>query len=314
MFCFLVVGFLLVAIGYFYYVPPIPVEVLNEKYEVKPSQYLNIDGLEVHYRIEGNFSDTVPVVLLHGTFSSLYTWNAWVEHLKNHHKIIRMDLAGFGLTGPHPTNDYSLGVYLEFLEEFLNELKINKCILAGNSLGGEIAWRYSLNHPEKVQKLNLIDAAGYPIKMKNLPLQEVPLSFIWLRIPWVRELSVKFSTPEVIRNSLKFLYGDTSAVSDDLVKLYFDMANRIGNREAITERMESFGKEAPYEKIPSIEIPTLILWGKKDRLIPVENAFKFHDDLPNSQLTVFPGAGHMPMEEIPQKSLEAVENFLTINK
>lgn len=298
------------SIGYYHYVPGIPPEVLNKKYDVKPEQYLEVDGMKVHYRMEGLPSDTLPLVLLHGTSSSLYTWDAWTEQLQEQHRIIRLDLPGFGLTGPHPTEDYHLETYLKFLQKFLTQLDIKQCILAGNSLGGEIAWRYTLNNPGQVKKLILIGAAGYPVEVERLPLFKLPLSYLWLRIPLIRNLSVKFTTRDVIRNSLEFLYGDPEKVSDEKVELYFDMTNRKGNREALALRMEAFGQTAPWEEIPTIRTPTLVIWGAQDRLIPVEHARQFHNDLPNSNLVIFPEAGHMPMEEIPRESFDAAEQFI----
>ena len=307
------IGLLLFAIGYYYYVPAIPPEALNREYGVTPANYIEVDDMQVHYQIDGPASDSVPLVLLHGTFSSLYTWSAWTELLKDQRRMIRLDLPGFGLTGPHPEGDYRVEIYLKFLESFLDKLGVEQCILVGNSLGGEIAWRYALNNPGQVKKLILIGAAGYPVEIEKLPLSKLPLSYLWLRIPLIRELSVKFTPPQVVRNSLEYLYGEPEKVTPELVELYFDMSHREGNREALTERMESFNRSAPYEKIPSIDIPALILWGGQDRLIPVENARKFHRDLPCSRLIVFPEAGHMPMEEIPRKSAEAVEEFISPN-
>lgn len=300
----------LLAIGYYYYVPPIPAEVLNKKYEVKPSHFIEIKGMDVHYRVEGLVTDTLPLVLLHGTSSSFYTWEGWVELLRDRKQIIRLDLPGFGLTGPHPQDDYHLETYLNFLQSFLAELGVEQCVLAGNSLGGEIAWRYGLKNPQQVKKLILIGAAGYPVANVELPLSELPLSYLWLRIPLLRALSVKFMTRQAIRNSLEYLYGDPDMVSQEMVELYFDMSNREGNREALAQRMDFFGDPTPLRDIPTIKIPTLIMWGGRDRLIPVENAKRFQENLPNSKLIVFPEAGHMPMEEIPEKSAEATEEFI----
>lgn len=310
LFSLLSTAILVFSIGYYYYVPGIPIEVLNKKYDIKPDQYLEVDGMKVHYRIEGPPSDTLPLVLLHGTSSSLYTWDAWTEQLQEKHRIIRLDLPGFGLTGPHPMEDYRLETYQKFLRKFLYQLDIKQCILAGNSLGGEIAWRYALNNPGQVKKLILIGAAGYPVDIERLPLFKLPLSYLWLRIPLIRKLSVKFTTRKVIRNSLEYLYGVPEKVSDEKVELYFDMTNRIGNREALAHRMEAFGHSAPWKDIPAIRTPTLILWGAQDRLIQVEHARRFHNDLPNSRLVIFPEAGHMPMEEIPRKSANVAERFL----
>lgn len=305
------ISLLLFAIGYYYYVPDIPPEVLNKKYGVKPSQYIEVDGMDVHFRVEGLASDTLPLVLRHGTFSSLYTWNSWTELLKERHQIIRLDLPGFGLTGPHPEGDYRVETYLKFLKSFISKIGVKQCILVGNSLGGEIAWRYALSNPQQVKKLILISAAGYPVEIEELPLYKLPLSYLWLRIPLIRELSMKFTSPQVIRKSLEYLYGDPKKVTDEIVELYFDMTHREGNREALTERMESFGRPAPWKKITSINIPTLIIWGGHDRLMPVENASQFHINLPNSRLIIFTQAGHMPMEEIPQKSAETAEKFIS---
>jgi pimeloyl-ACP methyl ester carboxylesterase len=305
------IGLLLLAIAYFFYVPDIAPEALNEKYGIKPSHYIEVNGMDVHYRVEGPAADTIPLVLLHGTSSSLFTWDTWTELLKDKHRVIRLDLPGFGLTGPHPEDDYRVETYLEFLQSFLAKLEVKQCIIVGNSLGGEIAWRYVLENPREVQKLILIGAAGYPVDIESLPLHKLPLSYVWLHIPWLRDLSVHFSTPRLIHQSLEYLYGDPDKVSKETVELYFDMARRKGNRDALVNRMEKFGRVSPLEQIPSIQTPTLIMWGGNDRLIPMENAWRFHRNLPNSILAIFAEAGHMPMEEIPYKSAEEAEKFLS---
>ena len=302
--------FIIFLLGSFYYVPEIPSEVLNEKYSVTPSQYIEIDGMNVHYIVEGPPTDTIPLVLIHGTSSSLFTWNRWTEILQDKHRVIRFDLPAFGLTGPHPEGDYRVEAYLSFLKSFLKKLEIKQCILVGNSIGGEIAWRYALNNPKQVHKLVLLNASGYPVELKEVPLAKIPYSFLWLRIPLIRELSVMFITPEVMRESLIYLYGDPKKVTDNVVEVYFDMINRKGNREALTERMESFNIPAPLQEITKIKVPTLIIWGDKDRLIPVEHARRFHNDLPYSTLKILQGAGHMPMEEIPNLSVKPLLEFI----
>jgi pimeloyl-ACP methyl ester carboxylesterase len=296
---------LFAGVVYYYYVPDIPVEELNVKYQVPAANYIAVDGMNVHFREEGMQADSVPLVLLHGTGSSLYTWNGWTDILKKNHKIVRLDLPGFGLTGPHPTDDYTLEVYINFIHSFLAKRGIERCILAGNSLGGEIAWRYALTYPSQIKKLVLVDAAGYPTAVTK-----VPLSYILLRIPLIRDLLVKSTPPSVIGKSLEFLYAEDAKVSSQLVELYFDMTCREGNRQALTERMESIAQDAPVAQLPTLTIPTLIIWGAQDRLIPVEHARQFQQDLPNSTLAIFPDAGHMPMEEIPEKTAVAFEQFL----
>jgi pimeloyl-ACP methyl ester carboxylesterase len=286
-------------------VEDLPVEVLNERYDIKPSNYVQVQGMNVHYRDEGPRTDSVPLVLLHGTGSSLYTWNNWTEELKGVHRVIRFDMPAFGLTGPHPDGKYTLDFYVNFLHDFLTKMKVERCILAGNSLGGEITWRYALKYPGEIQKMILIGAAGYPVKSKN-----VPLPYVVMRLPVLREAFKKSTPQEVIRKSLHYLYADTTRVTDSLVTLYYDMTIREGNREALTERMEVIGEEGPWEQLPTITTPTLLLWGAEDKLIPLEYGKRFDRDLPNSTLVVIPNAGHMPMEEVPEATLGAVRKFL----
>ncbi|GAB3172941.1 alpha/beta fold hydrolase [Telluribacter humicola] len=301
----IIISCILLSTGSCTRVPDIPLKELEKKYDIKQTDFVSVDGMDVHFRDEGPKSDSVPMVLLHGTGSSLFTWNEWTRTLKDKHRIIRLDLPGFGLTGPHPTDDYTLEIYINFMHSFLEKLKVKKCILVGNSLGGEITWQYALTYPEQVQKMILIGAAGYPIKSRN-----VPLPYIIMRLPVLREIFEKSTTPDVIRQSLEYLYADPNKVTDSLVTLYFDMTCRDGNREALTERMESIGEDGPWTQLPTIKTPTLLLWGAKDQLIPLEYGQRFDKDLPNSALVVIPNAGHMPMEETPVESVKPVREFI----
>ena len=133
------------------------VDELKSKYANEKSQYIDVQGMSVHYRIEGNWS-APALVLIHGTAASLHTWDAWVDYLAPHFKIVRFDLPAFGLTGPSPARDYSKEAYVEFLNNFTQEIGLTSFHLAGNSLGGDIAWNYAATYPEKVDKLVLVDA------------------------------------------------------------------------------------------------------------------------------------------------------------
>ena len=118
---------------------------LKLKYTNKHSSFLSMNGMDVHFRDEGNQTDSIPIILIHGTGSSLHTFDTWVNNLKDSSRVIRMDLPAFGLTGPFPDQDYSISNYTSFLKEFLIALKVKQCVLAGNSLGGEIAWNFTLD-------------------------------------------------------------------------------------------------------------------------------------------------------------------------
>ena len=142
---FSVIALLVLVLGYaaLNYHADIAVDDLKAKYTNTESEFMDLDGMKVHYRDEGNPSDSIPLVLIHGTSSSLHTWDAWVQDLLPSHRIIRLDMPAFGLTGPNPQQDYSLDYYAHFLHEFLGKLSVKHIYLAGNSLGGSIAWHYA---------------------------------------------------------------------------------------------------------------------------------------------------------------------------
>ncbi|HKL40539.1 MAG TPA: alpha/beta hydrolase [Cryomorphaceae bacterium] len=298
-------GFLILLIVILFGHSDIPLEELKSKYTLESSGFLPIDGMDVHYADEGNVEDSIPVVLIHGTGSSLHTFEGWTERLKRERRVIRPDLPGYGLTGPFPDRDYSMESYVDFLKVFLDKLEVDQCVLAGNSLGGGIAWRFAAEHPESVHKLILIDASGYADKA-----QSEPIAFEIAKIPVIKN-AFKFITPRfVAKSSVENVYADKSLVTEDLVDRYFDLTLREGNRQAFVDRLAVEKDTTATRRIPSIEIPTLVLWGSEDQLIPVESARRFHADLPNDTLVILPDLGHVPMEENPEKSFAALRAFL----
>ena len=282
-----------------------PLSELKSKYANASSSFVSVNGMDVHYRDEGNKTDSIPIVLIHGTGSSLHTFDSWAENLKASHRVVRMDLPAYGLTGPFPDRDYSIKHYTAFINDFLTALKIKQCVLVGNSLGGQIAWRFSLEQPKMVAKLILIDAAGYPLNSKS-----VPVAFKMAKIPVIKHLFTYVTPRFLVRSSVENVYFDKSKVTDALVDRYFELTLREGNRQAFVDRLNSTKDVNATSKISQIQQSTLLLWGKNDLLIPVENAYKFHKDLPNDTLVILDNSGHVPMEENPVESLKAVLDFL----
>ncbi len=302
-------GFLILLIVILFGHTDIPVDELKAKYALASSEFMPLEGMDVHYADEGNRRDSIPVVLIHGTGASLHTFNGWTSGLKEEHRVIRMDLPGYGLTGPFPDGDYSMESYVEFLKSFLDQLEIDRCALAGNSLGGGIAWRFALQYPERVEKLILIDASGYQYKS-----QSQPIAFEIAKIPVIKNV-LKFITPRfVAKSSLENVYSDKSLVTDELVDRYFELTLREGNRQAFIDRFAAAKDTTAYRNIAAIKTPTLILWGEEDGLIPLESAYRFHEDLPNDTLVILPNLGHVPMEENPERSLKPVLEFLTLKE
>jgi pimeloyl-ACP methyl ester carboxylesterase len=295
------------------------VEALKSKYAQAPSQFIQVNGMNVHYRDEGNADDSVPLVLIHGTGSSLHTFDEWVKIMlssaksrtlagRESNRIVRMDIPAFGLTGPDPQHDYTMKKYVNFIEKFLEAKGIKQCILGGNSLGGQIAWQFALTHPQKVTKLILIDAAGYAIKS-----QKPVLAFQVARMPVVNKI-LTFITPYALaRESVENVYADKSRITEALVNRYFELTLREGNRQAFVDRLNMLYDTTNIPSIKTIKTPSLVLWGEQDLLIPMENAQRFHDDLPNDTLVILKNMGHVPMEENPAESLKPVLDFLRRN-
>ncbi|MFZ3219349.1 MAG: alpha/beta hydrolase [Rhodoferax sp.] len=286
--------------------PDRPVQDLSARWATAPSQFMAVNGMQVHVRDEGPRDDPMPIVLLHGTSASLHTWDGWVDSLRGQRRVIRFDLPGFGLTGPDPQGDYSLAAYVRFVGAMLDALGVRTCVLAGNSLGGQIAWETASALPQRVGKLILVDAAGYPMRSES-----VPLGFRVARLPGLRLLMEYVLPRGMVESSVRNVYGDPQKVTPALVDRYYELALRAGNRQALAQRLALTGY-GDTQPIKALKLPTLILWGAKDRLIPLENGNRFASDIAGSRLVVFDGLGHVPHEEDPQQTVAAVKAFLGV--
>ncbi len=286
----------------------IPKEQMIKKYATGNSKFMPVMGMQVHYRDEGNQQDSIPLVLIHGTSSSLHTWEKVTAILNDaqhgNKRVITLDMPAFGLTGPNIENSYSYEHYTQVIDSLLIKLKVNKCIIGGNSLGGGIAWHYAITLPQKVSKLVLIDASGYP--KKN---EKGSLGFKIAQMPVINNLLLFITPKSLIRKSIEGVYYDQSLIEESTVTRYHELLLCAGNRKAALSLFKHpFSQNT--ELIKTIEAPTLIIWGKEDGLIHVENAYQFKKDIKNSQLVIFDKVGHVPNEEAPAKVANAIHDFL----
>ena len=284
--------------------PDRSVESLKARWAQPPSQFVEVAGMQVHLRDEGPRDDPVPIVLLHGTSASLHTWDSWAQTLAKTRRVIRFDMPAFGLTGPNLQNDYSIKSYVTFVTAVMDKLGVQRFVLGGNSLGGQIAWETAYALPARVDKLILVDAAGYAFVPKSMPL-----GFQIARLPLLRNL-MEYTLPRgIIQHSIENVYGDPGVVTPALIDRYFELTLREGNRKALSYRMAQ-GFASDEAKIKSLKLPTLILWGVKDRLIPPESGQNFARDIAGSKLVMFEALGHVPHEENAQVTLAEVVKFL----
>jgi pimeloyl-ACP methyl ester carboxylesterase len=295
----LVVGLPLLALGAMVR-PDLPLEELLPRYAGGTSRFIDIEGRHVHYRDEGRGP---PLLLLHGTSSSLHTWDGWVKALAGKHRLIRLDLPGYGLTGPAPDGDHSPARDARIVAELLTRLGVSQADVAGNSFGGRVALSFALAYPERMRKLVLIDAAG-------MSGQKAPGIFKLAKVPVLSSI-LRWVTPRfLVRKNVEEVYGVDARIREDTVDRYYDMARREGNRAAVLARFRG----APYpdldDKVGAIRAPTLLLWGARDVWIPLPMGERLHRAIPGSRMIVYPDAGHVSMEELPEQSARDAEAFL----
>lgn len=263
-------------------------------------QFLDVAGARVRVRTEGP-ADAPLLVMVHGFTFSLESWDAWAADLRQDYRIVRYDLLGHGLSGPDPQQRYSPDERVAFHHLLMQQLGIKHATLIGNSFGGLLAWRYAVAHPEAVERLILVDAAAYSINGvtdKPVPVPDFMRAYLT-------------SVPEAgLRASLARVYSDISRLTPDRFDTIRKMMTQPGNGDALIGHLEKFTLPDPEADLEKIAVPTLILWGDKDAVIPVEQAHRMAAAIKGSQLQVYENVGHAPQEEAPERTLPDVRAFL----
>lgn len=272
---------------------------VSKKYINKESKFIDVMDYKVHYRDEG---EGFPLLLIHGSFSSLHTFDKWSQYLKKDFRVIRLDLPGFGLTGFNKDTVFGITFYCNFINQFADALKLKKFHIAGNSLGGWIVWEYATRNANRVDKMVLINAAGF-IKEK-----EFPMPFVIAQTPMLRNV-FRYTPKAAIRKFLRQVFKDQTKVTDELVERHYDLFHLEGNVDAFI-KIANTKFEENTANLKELKTPTLIMWGKEDEWINVNYAYKFYNSLINSELIVYDDAGHIPMEEIPKKTATDARLFL----
>jgi pimeloyl-ACP methyl ester carboxylesterase len=280
----------------------LPMDVLRQRYAQSPSRFVRVEGLDVHVRDEGQG----PVlVLLHGVMASLHTWDDWVADLKKDHRVVRIDTPGHGLTGPFADGAYDPERYIRVIAGVLDALGVDTVSMIGNSMGGYLSALFAATHPQRVERLVVIDPAAYPMPY--------PALLGLAALPVMNSLVIPNALPRpIVSLGIHQVYGDASRIRPGVVDRYFDMTQREGNRRAFTAIVRTLGalRHTQPEFIKTIRAHTLVMWGEKDRWIPVAHVPLWQRDLRSSETVIYPDAGHIPMEEIPDRSVADVRRFL----
>jgi pimeloyl-ACP methyl ester carboxylesterase len=304
----LLVLLLIIGAGIWGYAGDIPAKELRAKYANAESEFVKLDnGLTVHLRDEGP-KDAPAIILLHGSSSSLHTWDEWTKRLSGKYRIIRFDQIGHGLTGPDLKDCYTAACFVDTVDRVATNRGLSKFTLGGNSMGGWVSWEYAKAHPDKLDGLILVDAAGAP----DAAPKSLPIGFRIMGLPGINKIATVITPRSLVEKSLRQSVSKPGYITDKEVDLYWELLRYPGNRDATIKRAQARrGRDIPQGRYASVlPIPTLILWGEEDTLIPVEAVKWFEAKLPNHVTRIYRKTGHLPMQEVAEESAKDVSEWL----
>lgn len=311
-----IVGIIAVLIGaafLFLGDPEVPRDVLMQKYGQAPSQFVDLpSGAKAHYRDQGNAAGPA-LVLLHGSNASLHTWEPWVKNLGDAFRVVTVDLPGHGLTIAKADETYTAASMAVFVGEFTATIGVERFAVAGNSMGGGVAGHVAIAFPARVTHFIPIDSAG--LIPPNMP--EPPAFFYIARTPVLRDFLRLLPGRPITEATLKASFVNQALVTPEMVDRYWELNRGPGIRKATRARfsmpIEYWQGEDRFfrENLPKLAIPTLILWGRQDKLIPAETAALFKQMTPGAQAIIYDDGGHILQEDLAERSAVDVRAFLT---
>jgi len=294
-----------VALTIFWFARPSDVSFDEVRASVPNSDYshfADIDGVRIHYQEKGTGT---PLVLIHGYTSSTYSWKEVFEPLAKSFHVIAVDLKGFGFSGK-PDGDYSRRGQAVLVTHLLEHLKIEKAWLCGNSMGGEVALNVAVANPERVAGLILIDSAGVEVPGKG------SLAPGYLMVPVVGRILIALSltSDKLVRQGLEKSFYDQTKVTDDRVANYYRPLKTRGGQLAALRARTQWSLFPVEQNLGKIAVPTLILWGAQDQLIPLAAGRKLNSLIKDSKLVIFENCGHVPQEEMPARTIDELMKFI----
>ena len=289
--------------------PDIPFDTLEAAYANAQSQ-LAVAGetRRIHFRDQGP-EDAPTLVLVHGFSASLHTWTPWVQRLKDDYRVVSLDLPGHGLTRGFDAQEVGIDTFVEAIDIVADELGLERFTLVGSSMGGNTAWTYALERPERLDGLVLVAASGWP--RSDEEMKSRPLVFRLLENSVARAIVKDLDMSSMIRSGLEDSFADPSLVSDAMVERYSALSRAPGHRAALL-RLVSVSDRTPAtpEKMQALALPVLVMQGAEDKLVPPRHGRAFADAIPGAQLQWYENVGHLPQEEIAARSAADLRAFL----
>ena len=276
--------------------------------ELQQDLFIKVNGIRTRYWAAGDKGSVV--MLVHGLGGYIENWIYNIGPFAEAYRVFAMDLPGFGQSGKKPLIR-DLNALVRFLQGFMGALNISKADLIGNSLGGGLVLAFALEYPEKVEKLVLVDNAGMG--------REVITDFNLCSLPFLGELLLRQNRKASYKLWEKIVF-DASRVVPEMKDLGYQYASAPGAKEAMLATLRAginlCGQKGKLTRqllgrLNSVKTPTLVVWGKQDRIIPVTHARIAVENIPGARLELFDECGHMPMLEYPDKFNRLVMEFLS---
>ena len=293
----------------------IPREELEAKYATGASQFLTLDdGTRIHYRDEGNQLGQV-IVFVHGFNGSLFNFERLVPYLSEDYRLVSLDLPAFGLTGAIPSGEYSTQKFMKTINQLVDSLNIEKFSIAGNSMGGGVSWRYTLQHPEQINSLILIASSSVRVEREEEAEPEEdessPLAWRLLFSNFTRKILLVFTPKFFAEQGLKTSVYDQDLATKEWANEFHELVLLEGSREAIISMFsgDRYGNETP-EIFKQISAPTLVIHGEEDNLIDVESSKHFEENIPEVTVKIYSNIGHLPMYEDPERTAKDIRDFI----
>lgn len=267
------------------------------------SRWTTVDGVRLHYVEQGHGP---AVVLIHGYCASSYSWREVIGPLSQSYRVVALDLKGFGLSDK-TAGDYRTESQAELVAHFLQALNLGPAVLVGNSMGGSISLAVALHHPKLVQALALVGSAAFTLNQRlNMTRRLVSLPFVGE----VVGAGLLMNSRLLVRWFLHRCYYDPSRINPAQRAVYHaPLGTRLGGAAAQHAGLE-FDPGSVVQSLDRIKHSILLIWGEADRIIPIENAYRLRNRLPNARLVILPRSGHVPQEETPDLFLDALRPFL----
>lgn len=301
-----VLAVLLVIAGVALYRPDIPYARLDAKYAGSTSKFADLPGgVRMHYRDDGDPAKPV-LMLVHGYGDSFLSWEGWIQRLSPDFRVITIDLPGHGLSRAPEGYQPSPDAYADLVDALAVKLALPPFAIAGNSMGGGVAWQVAVRHPERLNALILVDSAGWPAATLTKP----PLAFRLLQSPVGIFLLKTIETRPLTGASLKANMVDKTLITPAFVDRWVEVQRAPGHRDILMSMQPDQHSAATEAVLGKIAVPTLVLHGEQDVIIKPEAGRRFAAAIPGAKLILYPNVGHLPQVEIPERSAADVAAFL----